>query len=959
MTKNYSLMKLAGKIFLSLVSIVLLSGFATGQVSVVFDTPGAGTWTVPCGVNIVTIEVYGGGGGGGGSNSSTIGGGGGGGGGFASKAYIVTPGDVIPFTVGAGGAGGGPAGNGADGAQTNIQPWAALTAFGGSGGFSENNGGGGGAGGTASAWTTNVTGGTGTNGYDPQGGQGGATGGPNGGGGGPGGGAGVNGGNGSNYGGGGGGGGKKNGGINPGGGAGANGAVIFTFTPPYTIPDAGPDVSTCNVIFLQGNAPDAPWVGTWNVVSFTGSAPIIADVNDPNSLITIPDPGTCAVLEWTFSQAGCNDWTDQVTVCYPALCNDDPCGAIPLVVNSGACSYSAYSNNLATASTAMVEPGCGSWADNDAWYSVTVPASGVVSIQATDFAGGPGMIMGMALYSEGPGGCNDVIHEGCDNATSAADAAQITYTGTPGETIYVRIWDYFENEDSYQLCAFEPSAPAGAVIPGNTTVTCGAGPLSFYDPGGNGGNYQNNTTATYVLCPDTPGQYVTVDFTTGPLTFSTEAGFDFLTILDGAADSSYMIGQYSGNEAAGPGIITSSAPDGCLTLIFASDNAIVSSGWSATVDCSATAGSNDSICSGTDCPGECGTWICQSGLYPTENIGNNYEDMNTENGGCFDNVGEIASQWFYFTALTSGTVELSFAGPGGQDYNFAIYGPSYNGVPPCPETTGAPPVICSQADVSNYSVNGLTGLSSVFGNGDMYEGAEGDGWVDPLTIVAGETYSMVVNIYQNGGPQPVIDMTIGGTGTLDCTPVFLPVEVTSFTGINQGDENLLSWVTGAELNNDYFTIERSINGFEWEFVGTVDGAGTTSHSMYYSLTDHNPYVPVTYYRLSQTDFNGEMRTHNVIAINAQKSEKGDFIGAMFPNPANTYATFTYDGHNTKDPLQVSLINGLGEVVLQEVYTTLYEGMPMTLRTDEVAGGTYQVEFHQGSERDVQRLTIIR
>jgi hypothetical protein len=950
-------MKLAVKYALVILAVFGLAKFDFGQTQTIISTPGAGNFTVPCGVTSITIAVYGGGGGGGGSNSSTIGGGGGGAGGYAQAVFAVTPGQVIPYLVGSGGAGGGPANNGGFGSQTNVFG-GTLFALGGTGGLCENLGGAGGAGGSASLWAINTPGANGTNGGTPQGGQGGGAGGPNGGGGGPGGGAGVNGGAGSSFGGGGGGGGMKLGGLNPSGGPGANGGIVFSYVLPYAAPNAGPDVSTCNVIYMQGNTPTAPWVGTWSIVSFSGAAPIIANPNDPNTLVTIPIPGSCATLQWTFTQPGCLSLSDQVTICYPLLCNDDPCGAIPLTVNPGACSYGTYSNNNATASNGMVEPGCGSYLDNDAWYSAVVPASGVISFQSTDFAGGTAMIMGMALYSEGPGGCNDIWHEGCDYATSSGDIAQLTYTGTPGETVYLRIWDYFENESNYSICAFSPSAVMGDIMPGANTIACGGPALTFYDPGGNGANYQNNTTAQYILCPDTPGQYITVDFTTGAFTFATEIGWDFLTILNGSTDSATVIGQYSGTEASGPGIVTSSATDGCLTIIFASDNLNTAAGWIASVDCSSTPGNNAVTCSGTDCLGECGTWICQSGLYPTENIGNNFEDLSDGGMGCFDNNGEIASQWFYFTALTSGTVELSFAGPGGQDYNFAIWGPNTNGQPPCPQLTNQAPLICSQADVGNYLTNGLTGLSSIYGNGQMYEGSEGDGWVDPLTIIAGETYAMVVNIYQNGGPQPIIDMTIGGTGTLDCTPVFLPVEIKSFTGIHQGSHNHLTWVASSQVNNDYFTIEKSVNGIEWEVLGTVDGAGTTAHAMYYELDDLTPYYPVTYYRLSQTDFNGTTRDHSDIAVTSQRSETSDFVSSLFPNPSSSYATFMYDGYDTKTPLEITLINELGEVIMSERYTTLYNGMPLTLYTSNLAGGLYQVLIQQGETRDVQRLTVI-
>lgn len=941
-------------------TLLLLLGLvplAVGQQVEIFNTPGPGSWTVPCGVTSVTVAVYGGGGGGGGSNTNSFAGGGGGAGGYAEAVFAVVPGQIIPYTIGAGGTGGGPAGSGTVGQQSNLQPFSGLVAFGGQGGMPASVGGAGGTGGAGSAWATNVTGGTGVNGNGAIGGQGGSAGGPNGGSGGTGGAPGITGGAGVPLGGGGGGGGKKSGGTNPFGGNGANGGVVFTYNLPYVTPSAGPDQSTCNAIFMNANAPTAPWIGTWSIVSFSGGTPpIITNVNDPNTQVTIPVPGNCATLQWTFTQAGCQTMSDQVTVCYPLLCNDDPCGAISLPVNAGPCSYTTFSNINATASTGMVEPGCGSYQDNDAWYSVTVPANGVVTITGTDLPGGSAMLTNIALYSEGPGGCNDLIHEGCDFSSFATDLADITYTGTPGETIYIRVWEVNEQEGLYQLCATTPTTNMQQIPPGATTITCGSA-YFFTDPGGDGGNYANNTTANYILCPDTPGQFVTVDFTSGPLTFSTQAGWDFLTIIDGAADTSYMIGQYSGNEAAGPGIVTSSAPDGCLTFIFESDQVNTAAGWLAAVSCTSTPGVNDSTCTATDCTGECGTWICASGLYPAENIGNNFEEMTGGTAGCFSNAGEISTNWFYFTALTAGSIEFTFQGPGGQDYNFAVYGPSSNGVPPCPQYTQDPPVACSQADVSNYLINGSTGMNAVLGAGQSYEGFEGDGWIDALYVTPGETYAMVVNIFQNGGPQPVIDLTIGGTGTLDCTPVYAPVEVHSLKGINQGDRNLISWVAASQRNNDFFTVERSINGFDWELVDHVDGAGSTIHSMYYSLPDYDPYYPVTYYRLSQTDFDGTYRVIGTVAVNSLKSDE-DFITDVFPNPAKDYVTFTFSGHDTKTPLNVAVINSLGEVVSIETYDNLYDGMPMTMRTEALSGGLYQVVFTQGENRAVQRLTII-
>ncbi len=779
------------------------------------------------------------------------------------------------------------------------------------------------------------------------GGHGGGAGGPFGGSGGLGGPSGINGSLGGAYGAGGGGGGEKSGSSNPTGGAGANGAVILEYTSTVTQPDAGANQSSCSYSNLAGNTPDAGWTGTWTVVS---GAATISNPNDPNSGISGITAGSCATIEWRFTMPGCIDRVDYVTVCNPAICNDDPCGATPLTVTSGTCSYSTYSNVGATASTGMVEPGCGSYGGYDVWFTATVPANGQLEVKSIDAAGGSTMYQGIALYT-GPS-CNDLSHNGCDYTTSTLSPAEITYLGTPGETVYIRVWNYFDYQSSFNLCVQSSPNAFGDITPGATSVSCGS-TMTFMDPGGTG-NYQVNSGGQYVLCPDTPGQYVTVDFSSGSNFFDVENGFDKLTILNGATDSAGLLGQWTGTNS--PGIITSSAADGCLTIQFQSDYIITDFGWLASVSCSSTPGTNSVLCSPTNCSGGCGQWICMDGLYPTTNDGNGVEDLAIQNSGCFGSSGEIASKWFYFTVLTGGTIEFTFNGPGGQDYDFAVWGPSMDSVPPCPMTTGEAPIRCSYAAVGN--TGNPVGLNGALSGGDLYEGVEGDGWVDALDVQAGETYAMILNIYMNGNPQPEIDLTIGGSGTIDCSPVFLPVSLVSFDAINQGAHNFISWVTNIELNNDFYTVERSKNGFDWEVAGYKDAVGNTQQMTYYSLRDEKPHFPVTYYRLKQTDTDGQYSYSEVVAVNTNRVSEG-LVTELYPNPASDFVTFTFNGDMKGAPLSVSIVNAQGVTVDQYEYSNLQSGNPVTMKTSHLAIGAYQVVFSHEDKDTMQKLVIIK
>jgi hypothetical protein len=210
----------------------------------------SGTFTVPCNVSALTIQVYGGGGGagggGGGSNGglfNTRGGGGGGGGAYTTITINVVPGSTFSYSIGSGGCGGSNGGdgsgggNGSAGGNTSFSGTAAggvpvnLVANGGARGTGGSGTGGsngsGGAGGTASGGSTNTSGTAGSSGSGANGGAGGSGGGPSGGAGGA-----STAASGNQY-----GGAGAGGGDSP-GGRGAAGVIFITYTATTPLPVA-------------------------------------------------------------------------------------------------------------------------------------------------------------------------------------------------------------------------------------------------------------------------------------------------------------------------------------------------------------------------------------------------------------------------------------------------------------------------------------------------------------------------------------------------------------------------------------------------------------------------------------------------------------------------------------------------------------------------------------------------
>ncbi|MBK9320616.1 MAG: hypothetical protein IPM91_18695 [Bacteroidetes bacterium] len=63
----------------------------------------------------------------------------------------------------------------------------------------------------------------------------------------------------------------------------------------------------------------------------------------------------------------------------------------------------------------------------------------------------------------------------------------------------------------------------------------------------------------------------------------------------------------------------------------------------------------------------------------------------------------------------------------------------------------------------------------------------------------------------------------------------MPIDLISFSGEALYNHNLLQWVTATETNNDYFTIEKSLNGTSFEIIGNIDGAGNSTTLKHYLL----------------------------------------------------------------------------------------------------------------------------
>ena len=122
----------------------------------------------------------------------------------------------------------------------------------------------------------------------------------------------------------------------------------------------------------------------------------------------------------------------------------------------------------------------------------------------------------------------------------------------------------------------------------------------------------------------------------------------------------------------------------------------------------------------------------------------------------------------------------------------------------------------------------------------------------------------------------------------------LPIDLISFSGDCLPNQIRLNWETASESNNDYFSIERSLDGTIWSEIGKINAAGNATSSRKYFFDDLNRYNEISYYRLKQHDFSGVSRTFNPISV--QNCLTDNEALSIFPNPATNAIYINFKGN---------------------------------------------------------------
>jgi Secretion system C-terminal sorting domain len=183
----------------------------------------------------------------------------------------------------------------------------------------------------------------------------------------------------------------------------------------------------------------------------------------------------------------------------------------------------------------------------------------------------------------------------------------------------------------------------------------------------------------------------------------------------------------------------------------------------------------------------------------------------------------------------------------------------------------------------------------------------------------------------------------GYIAKFNATATVLPVTLRSFSASCDPAGTMLSWQTASETNNHFFSIERSVNGEPFTVIGTVNGQGTTSQASDYSFTDTDAPNEICYYRLRQTDYNGQYEIFSPIAFD--KNTCGSQIAGIstWPNPTSGNSVVQF---YSKEDVRVtcSWIDIGGRIVFEEEHNAYEGNNTLYTNIDILPDGVYLLQI---------------
>jgi len=552
----------------------------------------------------------------------------------------------------------------------------------------------------------------------------------------------------------------------------------------------------------------------------------------------------------------------------PNIPNNDFCSAATNLGTIGLeCTQTTYTNEYTTSNTAMPAPSCGVYQGGDVWYTLQMPASGHLAIDAF---GGANNDPTLTIYT---GTCGNISEYDCRDTGSPSDNGRIVIhdENLAGQVLYLRAYQYYsKNGGTFDLCMYEPNIPENDFCVNAIELPVG--------------NTCNMVTYTNALTTDSPQTAPACGlYRGGDVWFKTQVPASGRLVID--TDNNEIqpvVALYTGS-------CDIATPYTCNVGSSLNDN-----GGKVFVNNSTMAGQTiyirvfqfynrsggdfnlclfePSIPVNQDC--SAAEWLAVSQIPDYKLFSNEFSSTEIDSDpscGTYQG-GEI---WFKATIPESGKLTLDTREVQIDNADMSIYLGTCDG-------------LIEIACDDNSGVGNMAKVS-----------------IDNLDLV-GQT--VFVQIWRNSSPYG------GFFGISSHESGALAVELLNFKAEAINNRRVqLDWITASETNNNHFDVEHSADGISFVSIGKLDGAGTTEVQQIYQHIHAQPVPGINYYRLKDVEFDGTFNYSSTISANIEKPEREVTVS---PNPFDSEIILYFDKSLEYNAL-VQLTDVHGRIVMEE------------------------------------------
>ncbi len=193
----------------------------------------------------------------------------------------------------------------------------------------------------------------------------------------------------------------------------------------------------------------------------------------------------------------------------------------------------------------------------------------------------------------------------------------------------------------------------------------------------------------------------------------------------------------------------------------------------------------------------------------------------------------------------------------------------------------------------------------------------------------------------------VFDLPTGA----DCQAALLPIDLLKWETHLNKKIVYFEWTTVSEVNNNFFDIQKSNNISDWKTIASIKGNGTTNSTNNYRASDKFPYAGLNYYRLRQSDFDGNFKYSRVKSVHVFDNKI-----SLYPNPVSDYLYYSISDY-TKT-FKIEIFDNQGKLIT-DINLPLNSGNKNRIDIKNLKKGTYFLKYYNLENHRVQIHTFIK